>query len=228
MRGAGRDDPRAHRRQRRARVGVAGRGAILALTDEFERHGPACSSLPATSPGACRPRRPGRRSRSTTSASRPSSVAIPAAWGWCATVSRPRSARLTTRSPRAAIATSPSCSTARGSWPGWRRASPKGSRSPASEGSGRMPTTSSCDRWCCCCAAAISMARSRACASWCTASKTRACCSPTACPGSAARWPAAATPAAGGRCCWGHGRRPASAAAPRCRVCGLAYVDGRG
>ena len=84
--------------------------------------------------------------------------------------------------------------------PSWRRASPRACRSRASAGSGRTPTTSSCTAACCSCAAATSTARSRACASWSTASRTRGCCSPTACPGSAARWRGAATRRRAG--CW--------------------------
>ena len=186
-------------RRRRARVGVAAERRDPRAHRRVRARGRQARARPR--PRRCAPAAAtSRRSRSTTSASPPSSAAIPAACGSCATASRSRSARATTRSPPAATATSRSCSTARGGWASWRRASPKASRSCASAGSGRTPTTSSCTAACCGCAAATSTARSRACASWCTASRTRACCSPTACRGSAGRWPGAATRRPAG--CW--------------------------
>ena len=174
------------------------RGAILALTDEFERAA-GSSRSPATAPSAPAAAT-SRRWPSTTSGSRPSSAATPAVCAWCATAWRSRSAGPTSRSPPAATATSRSCCTARDSSTSLRRASPKVSRSRATAGSGRTPTTSSCTAACCSSAAATSTARSRGCASWSTGSRTRGCCSPTACPGSAARSRAAATRRRAG--CW--------------------------
>ena len=133
------------------------RGAILALTDEPERAAGmlelardlalragrgdlaalALNYLGVAARRARRPRRPAAGARQRRGRAR-------------------RAA--TTRSPPAATATSPSCSTARGGWPSSRRASPRACRSPASAGSGRTPTTSSCTAACCCCAAATSTA----------------------------------------------------------------------
>ena len=89
VREPGRDDPRADGRQRRARVGVAAPRRDPRADRRARAGGRHARARP-------RPRRSAptaatsRRWRSTTSASRPSSAATPAACGWCATASRPR------------------------------------------------------------------------------------------------------------------------------------------
>ena len=199
VRGPGRDDPRADGRHRRARVGVAGPRRDPRAHRRARAGGRHARARPRPRP-ARRPRRPrgARAQLPRRRGGRARRSRRPAAG---ARQRRGRARRgATTRSPRAATATSPSCCTARGGWPSWRRASPRGCRSPASAGSGRTPTTSSCTAACCSCAAATSTARSRACASSSTASRTRACCSPTASPGSAGRWRGAATRRPAG--CW--------------------------